>query len=138
MLQPCYFEKDSDLEIDFIEYLDKSKKVEWWFKNGSSDATYFAIPYKEDGQEKTFYVDFIVMLKDGNIGLFDTKGDLTARVAGPKAEGLVKYINEQKKKGKKLFGGIVLRDKKSWLYNDKKEYEYNPNNLKDWKFLDLN
>lgn len=28
-LQPSYFEKDSDLEIDFVEYLDKSKGVDW-------------------------------------------------------------------------------------------------------------
>ena len=138
VLQPCYFEKDSNLEVDFIEYLEKSKAVEWWFKNGKSDATYFAIPYLEDGQEKSFYVDFIVMKKNGSIGLFDTKGDLTARVAGPKAEGLAKYIAEQNKKGKKLFGGIVFKEKNSWKFNDNKNYFYNPNNLKDWKFLDLN
>lgn len=134
VLQPCYFEKDSDLEIDFMEYLDKAKSVEWWFKNGTSDATYFAIPYTEDNQEKSFYPDFIVMKKNGNIGIFDTKGDLTARVAGPKAEALAKYI----KANKKLFGGIVLKDKNSWLYHEGLKYEYNPENLKNWKYLELN
>jgi len=116
--------------------LEKSK-VEWWFKNGKSDATYFAVPHVEHGIEKPFYVDFVVMQKGGLIGLFDTKGGLTAETAKSRAEGLAKYIAEQNKKGKKLYGGIVLKEKNSWRYHDGSKYEYNPNNLKDWKFLDL-
>lgn len=131
------FEEDSDLEVYFIEYLEKSKAVEWWFKNGSSDATYFAVPHEEHGIERAFYVDFIFALKDGRIGLFDTKGGLTAETAKTRAEGLAKYIAEQNKQGKKLFGGIVLKEKNSWRYHDGQNYEYNPNNLSDWKFLDL-
>jgi len=130
------FEEDSDLEVDFIEYLERSK-VEWWFKNGKSDATYFAVPHIEHGVERSFYVDFIVMQKGGRVGLFDTKGGLTAETAKSRAEGLAKYIAEQNKKGKKLYGGIVLKEKNSWRYHDGLKYEYNPNNLKDWKFLDL-
>ena len=132
------FEEDSNLEVDFIQYLEKSKAVEWWFKNGRSDATYFAVPHVEYGVEKPFYVDFVVMQKGGHIGLFDTKGGLTAETAKSRAEGLAKYIAEQNKKGKKLYGGIVLKEKNSWRYHDGLKYEYNPNNLKDWKFLDLN
>ncbi len=132
------FEEDSDLEVDFIEYLEKSKEVEWWFKNGKSDATYFAVPHVEHGVEKPFYVDFVVKQKDGHIGLFDTKGGFTAETAKSRAEGLANYIAEQNKKGKKLYGGIVLKEKNSWRYHDGLKYEYNPNNLKDWKFLDLN
>lgn len=131
------FEEDSDLEVDFIEYLEKSKAVEWWFKNGRSDATYFAVPHIEHGIEKPFYVDFVVMQKDGRIGLFDTKGGWTAETAKSRAEGLAKYIVEQNKKGKKLYGGIVLKEKNSWRYNDALQYEYNPNDLQAWKFLDL-
>ena len=131
-------EEDSDLEVDFIEYLEKSKLIEWWFKNGKSDATYFAVPYTDHGVERSFYVDFVIKFKDGRIGLFDTKGGYTAEIAKPKADGLKKYISEQNKKGKDLYGGIALPDKKSWRYNDKTGYEYNPNDLKDWKFLDLN
>lgn len=131
------FEEDSEIEVSFLEYLDKSRNVEWWFKNGRSDATYFAVPHTEHGAEKPFYVDFVVMQKDGHVGLFDTKGGLTAETAKSRAEGLAKYIAEQNKKGKKLYGGIVLQEKKSWRYHDGLKYEYNPNNLKDWKFLDL-
>jgi len=127
----------SDVEVDFIEFLEKSKQVEWWFKNGESDATYFAISYVENGIEKPFYVDFIFKLKNGKIGLFDTKGGLTAQVAGPKAEGLQKYIKEQNKTGKKLFGGIVIKHQNSWKYNKQEKYSYDSNSLKGWEFLDL-
>jgi type III restriction enzyme len=132
------FEEDSDVEVAFIEYLEKARQVKWWFKNGKQDGSYFAVPYVENGQEKPFYLDFIVMLKDGRIGLFDTKGGIYAKTAKERAEGLAEYIASENKKGKKLFGGIVLKDKNSWRYNDNKKYSYDPNDLKDWKFLDLN
>ena len=70
----------------FIEFLEESNKVEWWFKNGERDGTYFAVPYKDSSKEdQVFYVDFIVKLKDGRIGLFDTKSGWTAEAqkAGP-------------------------------------------------------
>ena len=132
------FEEDSDVEVAFIEYLEKAKQVKWWFKNGKQDGSYFAIPYIEHGVDKPFYVDFIVMLKDGTICLFDTKGGIYAQTAKERAEGLAAYIANENKNDKKLFGGIVIQEKNSWRYSDNKKYEYNPRNLKEWKFLDLN
>src|SRR3989338_2141855 len=132
------FEEDSEVEVDFIEYLEKAKRVKWWFKNGKSDGSYFAVPYVEDGVDKPFYLDFIVMFNDGKIGLFDTKGGIYAKTAKDRAEGLVVYVANENKNGKKLFGGIVIKEMNSWRYNDNKKYEYNPHNLKAWKFLDLN
>jgi len=80
-------------EKQFIELLEKSDKVKWWFKNGENEIKYFAVIYKdENGFERAFYVDFIVQFKDGSIGLFDTKSGMTAKDAGPRAEGLQKYI----------------------------------------------
>lgn len=131
------FEEDSEVEVDFINYLEKNKKVKWWFKNGKADGTFFAVPYLEDGMVKPFYVDFIVMLTDGRIGLFDTKGGLYAKTAKERAEGLSKYIKAENKTGKKLFGGIVIKDKDSWRLNDGDKYNYNSNDLKNWKFLEL-
>ena len=132
------FEEDSEIEVEFIKYLEKAKGVKWWFKNGKSDATYFAVPYSENGQERAFYPDFIVMMIDGRIGLFDTKGGLTAQTATDRAEGLASYILSEKKKGKKLGGGIVVPDKKSWRYHSGKGYNFNPKDLTSWEFLDLN
>lgn len=128
-------EEDSAIEGVFIEFLEKAKNVTWWFKNNTSDSTYFAVPYKEHGVEKSFYVDFVVLMKDGSIGIFDTKAGITAETAGPRAEGLSKYISAQKKQ--KMFGGIVVRDGKSWKYNSESKYNYNPNDLTGWKFLEI-
>lgn len=131
------FEEDSEVEVAFIKYLEKSKQVKWWFKNGKSDGSYFAVSYVENGIEKAFYVDFIFMLKNGKIGLFDTKDGVFAKTAKDRAEGLFSYIVNENKKGKKLFGGIVIKVKNSWRYNDNKKYHYDPSILKDWKFLNL-
>ena len=122
-------------EEGFIKYLEKADGIDWWFKNGDRDATYFAVPYSEDGLDLPFYVDFIVKMKDGRIGLFDTKLGITAKVAGPKAEGLAEYIKQQNKKSKKLLGGIVKPEESNWLYNDSEKY--NDANPKQWKILDL-
>jgi type III restriction enzyme len=129
-------EEDSAEEVSFMDYLEKAKKVKWWFKNGKSDGSFFAVPYTENGMQKAFYVDFIVMMVDGSIALFDTKGGIYAQTAKDRAEGLAAYISTAKK-GKKLFGGIVIKDNNSWRYNDNKKYHYNQNNLKEWKYLDL-
>lgn len=75
------------------------------------------------------------MLTDGSIGIFDTKGGVYAQTAKERAERLAAYIAGSK--NKELFGGIVIRDKGSWRYNDAKKYRYDPNDLGSWKFLDL-
>jgi len=133
-----FFEEDSDIEVAFIEYLEKAKQVKWWFKNGKQDGSNFAVSYIENGVDKPFYVDFIVMLKDGKVGLFDTKGGIYAQTAKDRAEGLAAYIANESKNSKGLFGGIVLKDKNSWRFTDSKKYLYDKNNLKNWKYLDLN
>jgi len=128
---------DSETEKDFIDYIDKAKKIEWWFKNGQGEVNYFAVPYVDKyGKKSAFYVDFILQLKNGDVWLLDTKKGQTAENAKERAEGLAKYIKEQKKK--KLFGGIVIPVDGKWRYNDSEKYEYNPNDLKYWEFLDLN
>ncbi len=123
-------------ERDFLGYLEsKSNEIEWWFKNGQRDGTYFAVPYTENDLEKPFYVDWIVKFKNGRIGLFDTKGGITANDAKEKAEGLAKYIKEENDKGKNLFGGIVVQKDKSWRVNENAVYLYNDNDLSGWNFL---
>lgn len=130
-------EEDSEIETDFIDFLEKSKQVEWWFKNGVKDSTYFAVPYSEDGATKPFYVDFVVKLKDGRIGLFDTKDGVYAKTAGPRAEGLAKYIAKENSSAMKLIGGIVIQDGNSWRYNANRKYAYNPNDLGGWSILEF-
>lgn len=137
IFEPFYQAEDaSKIEKDFALYLNALwGGVEWWFKNGEQDATFFAIPYEEDGEPKTFYVDWIVKFTDGRMGLFDTKTGITAKTAKARAEGLQKYIREENEKGKNLWGGIVTFKDGSWRYNDSGEYEYNERNLSGWKIL---
>ena len=137
-MSPYYTAKPSEPEQKFIELLDNSGKVRWWFKNGEGEIKYFAVFYKdENGFERGFYVDFVVMFKDGSIGLFDTKSGITAKEAGPKAEGLYRYIKEQNKKSKKIWGGIIIFANGSWRYNDNEKYRYDPKDLSNWKILGL-
>jgi len=80
-------------------------------------------------------------LKDGKIGLFDTKAGITKQVAGPKIDGLYKYVQSQNKKDKKLFGGIVTNTdqrkyKGRWIYFDKTSKELK-NDFNNWKDLEL-
>jgi len=124
-MQPFFSDEKWKSEATFIDFLEKSEAVEWWFKNGDRDTTFFAVPY-DNGEEKPFYVDFIVKLKDDRIGLFDTKAGLTKQIAGPKIDGLYKYIQNENKKGKKLFGGIVTNtDNRNycgrWVYFERSE-----------------
>lgn len=138
ILKPYYSKKASEPERLFIELLDNSDKVQWWFKNGENEIKYFAVLYEdENGVEHGFYVDFIVQFTDGTIGLFDTKKGATAKDAEMRARGLAKYIRDATKKGKKLWGGIAMYVNGSWRYNDEEAYTYNETDLGNWKFLKI-
>lgn len=137
IMKPFYSKKASQPEKLFVDMLQESEKVKWWFKNGESESKYFAVEYMENGYEHAFYVDFIVQFNDGSVGLFDTKGGITAKDAKGRAEGLQKYISEQNDKGKNLWGGIAIFENGSWRYNDNEVYTYDKNNLSDWKVLNF-
>jgi len=129
--------KSWETENKFIEFLEESSKVEWWFKNGERDGTYFAVPYQDSNKEdQVFYVDFIIKMKDGRIGLFDTKSGWTAEApkAGPKSNGLQKYIVDNKKKN--LFGSIVVPKGSSFWISTKMSYKYDKD-LKGWEILEF-
>ncbi len=137
-----YYESTSptktwETEKSFIEFLENHKSIEWWFKNGERDGTYFAVPYKDDeGEDQSFYVDFIVMFKDGRIGLFDTKSGWTAKEAGNKSDGLQKYIKEQNKQGKNLLGGIIQPKADSFYTYTAIPYKWDKA-LTGWKIVEF-
>ena len=136
VMKPFYTAKQSEPEKLFIEFLNGSKKVKWWFKNGEGEIKYFAVLRPDD---QAFYPDFIIQLKDGTIAIFDTKSGRTAETgdAAPRAEALQKFIKKQNKSGKKLIGGIAIYVNGTWRYNDNEKYEYNQKDLSKWKVLDL-
>jgi type III restriction enzyme len=141
IMQPFFSDGKWKTETAFIEFLEGMPSVEWWFKNGDRDATFFAVPY-DNGEKKPFYLDFIVKLKDGRIGLFDTKAGITQKIAGPKIDGLYRYIQSENKKGKIIFGGIVTNTdqrnyKGRWVYFDSTRINLKDADFSNWKELEL-
>ena len=138
IMSPAYIKTDIQNEIRFMDFLEEENNVKWWFKNEVNDKKYFAIKYDdpETGEPHAFYVDFVIRMNDGRIGLYDTKAGFTAKIAKPKAEALSKYIRNNKIK--KVFGGIAVFENGEWLYNDNEEYEYDDKDFSDWQPLDLN
>jgi len=136
VMKPFYTAKQSEPERLFIEFLNNSKKIKWWYKNGEGEIKYFAVLR---GDDQAFYPDFIIQFKDGEIGIFDTKSGRTAETgdAAPRAEALQKYIKKQDKKGKKIKGGIAIYVNGTWRYNDNERYEYKASDLSGWKVLDF-
>ena len=87
--QPFYLLKNyngRDNETNFIRFLENDDNVEHWYKNGSSGKTALAIRYTDtkgtettaDDEIRLFYPDWIVLYKNGDIGIYDTKGGFTS------------------------------------------------------------
>jgi type III restriction enzyme len=136
-MEPFYSDMKWKSENAFIELLEASGKVKWWFKNGDRDATYFAVPYAEDGDEKPFYVDFIVSMADGSLALFDTKSGQTIETAKSKSDGLQTYIKENKD----MFGGIATNTKSDysgrWVYFIRYSNELSATDFSNWENLNF-
>ncbi|MDD5489245.1 MAG: DEAD/DEAH box helicase family protein [Candidatus Moranbacteria bacterium] len=140
-LDKCFVLKDykgKPNELDFIKYLEsKSKKIDWWFKNGNYGQEYFAIKYFNsiDGKEALFYPDFIIRFKSGRIGLFDPKKDQTATdpETADKAKSLALKLKEL---GKGYVGGIAVFENGVWNYNGSTIYKYQKGKIsqdKNWQ-----
>ncbi|MBA4318224.1 MAG: hypothetical protein C0412_07470 [Flavobacterium sp.] len=137
-MKPFYYDNKWKTEEAFIKFLEKSDQIEWWFKNGDRDATFFAVPYVENGEQKPFYVDFIVKFKDGKTGLFDTKSGNTIKDAREKSDGLQEYA----KKHKNISGGIVANTNSKnfsgrWMCYKGQGTELNPDDFSNWELLEI-
>ncbi len=116
-LQPLFIEKDSsEPERLFMAYLDtKTDSILWWYKNGENSQGDFAIAYQDSQNEtRSFYVDFIIMHKDGTIGLFDTKTKGSDREAVNKHNALIGYLETLEKKA---VGGVLIQEGQNWKYS---------------------
>ncbi|MEI7689353.1 MAG: DEAD/DEAH box helicase family protein [Candidatus Saccharibacteria bacterium] len=115
-LEP-YFAHDScpNTEKYFESIIDKSARVEWWYKNGEKMQHYFAVPFlaldEETGIQTpaSFYPDYVIRYKDGSIGIYDTKqgSTITSNDTKLKSDALQSYIKEQQEKGLDISGGII-------------------------------
>lgn len=115
VMEPFFSDERWQSEKSFIEFLETPRNnVSWWFKNGDRDAIFFAVPYKKGRGSAPFYVDFVLVMKDGSIGLLDPHGIHLADF-GAKSDGLRTYIAGMKKNGRKVFGGVVANTKRDYI-----------------------
>ena len=133
-----YLEKGrSKTEKTFEDFLLKKGKdsIVWWWKNKDYGQDYFGIRYKDESATiRTFYPDYLIQFTNGQVGVFDTKGGITAQTAKPKADALQAYINEEKAKGKNVIGGILKLEKNGlWYINQSADYQNHKK--EDWKAL---
>jgi type III restriction enzyme len=137
--EPCYLAIDrSTPEKEFEKYLEtKTESVEWWFKNGSNKKDFFGVKYEENELPQTFYPDYVIQLKSGNFFIGDTKAGSTATEAKSRAEALQSFIETQNQLGKKLIGGIIIKDDtKKWRVNQQSVYKYDKTDLRDWDYFE--
>jgi type III restriction enzyme len=135
LYQPCYLKIDSSAERDFIEYLENSKdSIDWWWQNGNEHmALNFGIRYNS---KSTFQPDFLVKFKDNRLGIFDTKSSGFIEDDNKlKNEALQQWIINENKKGKNLFGGLIIKKGQHFRMNSKQEYYSFKVKPKDWEFL---
>ena len=132
-LLPYYRLKNaSEVEKNFEEFLEKNTDyIAWWYKNGDSGKQHYAISYDStNGTKALFYVDYIIMMKNGQVFLFDTKSKDSDTEAPNKHNALRNYIDEHKNKN--LQGGIIIQDGEggNWYFcEDKIE---NTHELEEW------
>jgi len=141
IMMPFFYNENklSNPERNFINYLDESKDVEWWYKNGEKESKYFAVPYKDESITKPFFVDFIIMLKNKKIGFFDTKGGtfINEAMTDGKNDGLLDFL----KSDSNYFGGIVTNTKEDgsgvWKVFEKRSQKFIRGDLKNWENLNF-
>ncbi len=123
--EKAYLNFDSEIEKMFIDFLEENKeKILWWWQNGNEHmALNFGIKYNGGS---TFQPDFLVMFKNGKIGIFDTKASgYNEDDNKMKAEALQKYIAEEnkRKKGEILMGGLVIKEGEHFRINSDEKYQ---------------
>lgn len=120
-LQPFYeLNNASNPEKFFRDFLTKnSDSILWWYKNGDSGKENFSVIYKNNQNKlANFYVDFIIMLRNGRICLFDTKSSTGDPESVNKHNALIDYINNlNDKNGTNMIGGIIIQEGERWLYS---------------------
>jgi type III restriction enzyme len=143
--EPCWIPKDQGKiprpELSFISLLEGSDDVEWWYHNGANQRRYLAIKYYKDGPRSklsSFYPDFLVLYKDGRLGIYDTKAGITntAPETTQKSNALLAYLDIQQQA---VHGGIInvtteVKPARFHIYTDPNCTPYRPGNMKWQEF----
>lgn len=143
LFRPFYIRKNykgRKTEQEFAEFLDAQETVDWWMKNGDSGKDFLSIRYEssEDGETHLFYPDWIVHYYDGTIGIYDTKGGITAssQETHDKANELqrrIKILNGWNRENIRYIGGIVCKRNGMWMLNKEPQYSYQSRSMDEWE-----
>lgn len=112
--------KGSDTECKFEAFLEENANaIDWWYKNGDQGKAHYAIGYTNSlGEKSLFYVDYIILMRNGDIFLFDTKTEGSDPEAPYKHNALWEYMQTEENKSKRLHGGIIIPDEfGNWVYS---------------------
>ena len=111
--------KASGPEKGFADFLERNTEyIDWWYKNGDEGMANYSIPYDSvDNGKSLFYVDFVVRMKNGVVFLFDTKTEESDKNAANKHNALLDYMAQQREKGIRLDGGIIIGEGDLWRYS---------------------
>jgi type III restriction enzyme len=136
ILDTCYLRKEytgRENEERFIEFIEDSKKIKWWFKNGDTGIDYFALKYFNTNEQvdRLFYPDWIMKFSNGKVGIFDTKTGMTLNTEG-RAKGLAKKLAEL---GKNYIGGIVRFANGVFEFCNSPDYDDQTPKNNEWKPL---
>lgn len=142
---PCRLPKNqSTPEIDFQKKLEADENIIWWFKNNDSGSEALGIPYEYSGvlasdengtleiEQKIFYPDYVVMFKNGTIGIYETKSDKDGgidKAVKAKSDALQNWLEERRNEGLAIEGGIVeAGNGKTFKTFKSKDYSSSENN----------
>ena len=131
-LEPFFeYKNASSPEIAFKDFIiANGSQIEWWYKNGDQGKEHFAVPYTDSfGVLRLFYVDFVLKLKSGKVGLFDTKTKRSDVEAPNKHNALLNYIEKENAANPEriLTGGILIPQETS----DTVSFRYCTNRISD-------
>lgn len=109
-------EPRSSSEKKFEKFCEKSKTVEWFYKNGDKGEEYLSVVYLDNSnRQKLFYPDYIVSV-NGKIWIIETKGgfDKTGNSEDIDIFSAKKFVELKRYlKDYNLKGGFVRYDKQS-------------------------
>lgn len=124
LVQPFYLlntYSGKDNETRFIKHMEENDEIKNWFKNGSHGKESLCIKYfKTDEQTYDgFYPDWIVLYKNGDIGIFDTKKGWTGINISQETKDKAKALNEKidwlnKNSKNHYIGGILELENGEW------------------------
>lgn len=120
-------------EILFEQWLEKSDKVKWWYRNFDRGEKYFSIAF--GAKKEGFFPDYLVQGVNGKIYICETKGGKNSDIddySAVKFSALKDYIDNFSKEKRFAF----IRPNGTRLVYSDTEYDKDLNNHDVWRAIE--